>query len=242
MKKNMMMRIASVLLVAVLASTCAISGTFAKYVTSADGSDSARVAKWGVEIMANGTTFAEKYDTDDSTAGVGAYSVLSSTPTGVNTDHIIAPGTDGEMVAMTISGIPEVAVEVKYEATLTLTGWDVDITDNDVYDPVEYCPIIFTVNGVTYGMYGTTATNTFGSVAVLAQAVKEAIDGYTKNYAPHTDLSVESTVATPNVSWEWPFSTSNENDVKDTALGDKAADGSAATISLTVVTTVTQID
>ena len=44
MKKNKMMRIASVLLVAVILTTCAISGTFAKYVTSGNGSDNARVA------------------------------------------------------------------------------------------------------------------------------------------------------------------------------------------------------
>ena len=52
MKKNTMMRLASVLLIAVLMSTCAISGTFAKYVTSDSSSDSARVARWGF----NGTT------------------------------------------------------------------------------------------------------------------------------------------------------------------------------------------
>ena len=46
MKKNKMMRIASALLVAVILTTCAISGTFAKYVTSTPGSDSARVAKF----------------------------------------------------------------------------------------------------------------------------------------------------------------------------------------------------
>ena len=38
MKKNTMMRIASVLLVAVLLSTCAISGTFAKYTSQYTGS------------------------------------------------------------------------------------------------------------------------------------------------------------------------------------------------------------
>ena len=47
MKKNTMMRVASALLVAVLLTTCAISGTFAKYVSSAETSDTARVAKWG---------------------------------------------------------------------------------------------------------------------------------------------------------------------------------------------------
>ena len=47
-----MMRVASALLVAVLLSTCAISGTFAKYVTEGSGSDTARVAKFGVTVTA----------------------------------------------------------------------------------------------------------------------------------------------------------------------------------------------
>ena len=39
MKTNIMMRVASTLLIAVLLSTCAISGTFAKYITSADAEE-----------------------------------------------------------------------------------------------------------------------------------------------------------------------------------------------------------
>ena len=50
MRKNKMMRAASALMVAVLLTTCTISGTFAKYVTTASGNDTARVAKWGVQI------------------------------------------------------------------------------------------------------------------------------------------------------------------------------------------------
>ena len=62
MKKNVMMRLACFLLVAVLISTSAISGTYAKYVTSGQSTDSARVAKWGVTVTANGTTFANAYN------------------------------------------------------------------------------------------------------------------------------------------------------------------------------------
>ena len=43
----------------------------------------------------------------------------------------------------------------------------------------------------------------------------------------------------PSVSWEWPFSTSDANDLKDTALGNAAT---KAEVSLDVATTVTQID
>ena len=50
MKKNKMMRIASVLLVAVLLSTCAISSTFAKYTTEFTGTSTAKVATWSVNV------------------------------------------------------------------------------------------------------------------------------------------------------------------------------------------------
>lgn len=65
MKKNVMMRVASFLLVAVLISTSAISGTYAKYVTEGSGTDSARVAKWGVVIEAESTMFSQEYATED---------------------------------------------------------------------------------------------------------------------------------------------------------------------------------
>ena len=44
------------------------------------------------------------------------------------------------------------------------------------------------------------------------------------------------------ITWSWPFSTSEANDAKDTWLGNQAAAGNAATVSLTVNTTVTQVD
>ena len=66
MKKNVMMRLASFLLVAVLISTSAISGTYAKYVTEATAKDTARVAAFGVQVAADFTeVFKEKYDTTD---------------------------------------------------------------------------------------------------------------------------------------------------------------------------------
>jgi len=225
MKKNTMMRLASILLVAVLISTSAISGTYAKYVTSKTGTDTARVAKWGVTITANGSTFATEYATDDeNVVGTIAKSVVST-----NADKLVAPGTKGDMVAMTLTGIPEVAFEVKYEAT-------VEIGDNWMVDGVFYCPLEITVNGeVIKGLE-------YNNAEAFEGAVKAKIDAYTAKYAPHTDLSVEDVVATPDVSWSWPFSTSADNDKKDTALGDAAANDNAATITVSVVTTVTQID
>ena len=243
MKKNVMMRVASVLLIAVLMSTCVISGTFAKYTTSASGGDTARVAKWGVTIATNGTTFADQYDTDDE--NVKATIAKSVVTAGNAGDSILAPGTTGEMIAMEISGTPEVAVNISYEATLTLQGWGYTTTNNaepPVTTPHEYCPIVFTVNGETYGTNDTAATNKSNSIDELIVAVQNAIGAYSKDYAANTDLSNENTVATPDVSWSWAYNVDEEHDEKDTILGDAAAAGSGASIDLTIITTVTQID
>lgn len=239
MKKNRMMRAASALLVAVLLTTCTISGTFAKYVTSDEVMDTARVAKFGVEVTGNGTTFAEQYETDDDTAGVGTYSVISSTPVGKNTDHIVAPGTEGVMAKATITGVPEVAVKITYEATTFELGsnWN----DGTEY----YCPLVIQVNSQSfYGMNYTSADE-------FEKAVKNAIAGYsTQVYNPHTDLS-QVTGSNLYVAWAWAFEANDtvldvvcvkNNDVKDTYLGDMAAADAAATITLAIKTTVTQVD
>ena len=232
MKKNTMMRVASALLVAVLLSTCAISGTFAKYTTTQTGSDSARVAKFGVTITANGSTFAEEYETDDNNVkSTIAKSVVNAG--GVDDKNLVAPGTKGEMVKMVLAGTPEVAVNVKYEATLNMAGWEVD--------GATYCPIIFTVNGNDFYIGQTDIDDTDD----LAAAVVAAINGYSKNYGPNQDLSKEADVATPDVSWRWEYEKDTltfQNDENDTALGDEAATGTAATLELIVKTTITQID
>lgn len=217
MKKTKLMRAALLLLVLTLITSCFVGGTFAKYTTSAEGSDTARVAKWGVVITAHGETFAKTYATDTgNVVGTIANSVVSA-----NANKVIAPGTKGNMVGMTITGTPEVAVSVNYAANFKVEGWTVD--DN------FYCPLQIKV--------GSTMIDgaTFNNAAAFENAVNTEISTYNKNYAAGTDLSTAS-VTTPSVSWEWPF---NEDDIKDTKLGNLET---APTVSLEVTTTVDQID
>ena len=235
-KKNWTLRAAVLMFAFVLITSCFVGGTFAKYVTGGSGTDSARVAKFGVTVTANGTMFAKEYATDDQTVvGTIAKSVIS-------TDKVVAPGTksNGDFVAATITGTPEVAVRVSYKldtATLQLENWK----DGD---GKFYCPLVFKVktpdgNTVISGMEFQTAE-------AMKAALVNAVAAYTKDYAPGTDLSgmAADTLA---ISWEWPFETGTDtdkpaNNVKDTFLGDEAAAGRAATVSLTLATTVTQID
>lgn len=125
MKKNKMMRLASWLLVLTLLTTCIISGTFAKYVTSDEAEDTARVAKWGVTTTISGALFGEHYFSNDdtsqnqiSTTYTGSVdSIKQGTPTKGDGGNIVAPGTKSENMIINISGIPEVEGEVAVKVT-----------------------------------------------------------------------------------------------------------------------------
>ena len=219
MTKNRAMRLAALLLVAVLMSTCGISGTFAKYVTSAEAMDTARVAKFGVAIDAKGETFAKAYDDLEKNADA---EVLADV-------KVVAPGTGGNMASMTLTGTPEVAVKVSYVA-------DFALSDNWIANGEFYCPLKINVEGTE-----VNGLNYINNKYGFESAVEALINGWTKTYNAGTDLSTVEADSV-SVSWEWPFSTSAENDVKDTALGNQAAAGNPATVTLSIKTTVEQVD
>lgn len=225
MKKNVMMKLASFLLVGVMLSTSAISGTYAKYVTADEGSDTARVAKFGVEVSVSGSTFANEYAKDDNSFTLAANSVVSCD----SDENVVAPGTQDEMAAIEITGTPEVAVRVTYDAT-------VDLNDNWVdEDGNFYCPLIIYINeNPIYGLG-------FDSAEAMETALMNIIKDYSKDYEAKTTLE---DMADENLAirWEWPFSTGAENDERDTYLGDQAADGEHGSISIDVSATVTQIN
>lgn len=236
-KKNYTMRLAMVLLIAVILTTCMVSGTFSKYSSAATGDDNARVTEWGVTINAHGTTFADSYDTDDGTISTITKSVVSN-----DGKKVVAPGTSGSLANATISGTPETAVEVSYDPTLTVSGWK-DANGN------EYFPIVFTINSETYGMNGikdnsgAAVDHSYATLAELKNGVESAIRAYSNTYPANTDLSKINdgdTNGYVSLSWEWAFE--QNDDVKDTFLGDESAKGNPSKITLSMQTSVTQID
>ena len=214
-KKNWMLRIMGLVLMLTLVSTCLLSGTLAKYVTTGDGSDTARVAKWGVKVEAFGGMFKDAYDTDDDDYDeIITYSVSAST-------DVVAPGTSGTAASFGVNGTPEVAclIEVIVDRSASeLTGW-VD-ADGD-----EYEPIVWKVNGNLAGGDGTFA------------GLLDELDAISLPYAPGVDLS--TVTANFAITWEWNFHVDEANDVKDTFLGNLAT---APTINLKYDIVVTQID
>lgn len=239
-RKNHTLKLAGILLALVLVTSCFVGGTFAKYVTSGTGNDTARVAKFGVKVTAEGSTFANAYTTNDSTVTGIAQSVISS---GDN-KKVVAPGTSGQMAAIKITGTPEVAVNVRYNLTeMTLDKW----TDEDGN---FYCPL--TISITRYSAEDGMPTTThipgldYNSPDKFIGEIRKAINNYSVNYAPGTVLDEKNGTDVLGISWKWAFedkaADAKQTDEKDTYLGDQAAKGNAAEISLQVVTTVTQID
>ncbi len=225
MKKNVMMRLSALLLVAVLLTTCVISGTFAKYVTSGEAGDEARVAKWGVTVTVTGDeAFGTKYN--DAIEAEGT-KVISA-----NGDNVLAPGTNGTLGSVTISGAPEVRVSVAVDLTITLTGWEIRVTDTnsdgdiDEDDDAEfYCPLV--ISDGTTTLNGTDYT----SAAAFKAAIELLVDSAAAEVAANTSLARSVTL-----TWAWAF---DVDDVKDTALGDLAT---APTIAAEWTASVTQVD
>ena len=231
-KKNWVLRSMCLVLLLTLVSTCLMSGTLAKYVTTGSGTDTARVAKWGVAITGNGgmfdTTYATLAGQDPDYAQIITNSVASA-----NTDDVVAPGTSGTAAGFAISGTPEVAclVEVTVDkAASKLTGW----FEPDGIAPYE--PVIWSVNGTV-----CPAVVESGSEVAAAgsfAALLAFLDDFSVALAPGVVLA-STTELNCVISWAWDFHTSDANDVNDTYLGDLTV---APTIELAYAVRVTQID
>lgn len=235
MKKNTMMRIASVLLVVVLLTTSVISGTFAKYITSDDAQDSARVAKFGVVVTAAGSLF------DDTYINAPEVDVDAATVVAKDSTNVVAPGTKNEDgITFTLSGTPE--VDVKLDVVVTNGYKEVflaqkddlpDMTTGNVTDTFDntavYYPVKFTL----------TQTNELGTTTLVdagrLDAVETKLEALSStNIAANTDLSKK--IGTLKLTWAWDFDDSGTGtyDKQDTLLGDLAAG-----TTLTPATTLT---
>lgn len=194
MKKNTMMRVATVLMVAVLLTTCAISGTFAKYTTAVSSHDEARVAYWGFQPATMDITnlFEKAYD-----------STVSSSV------DVIAPGTtNSETFAFAYNEANATAPEVAYTFTVSVDGsyCDTAIANNG--------NIQWSLDGGAWGDWGTLLNN--------IKALSGDASG-TKQYAPG-ELPTAFTTAdnTHTVAWQWIFSTDASGDALDTEMGNAA--------------------
>ncbi len=227
MKKNVMMRAASALLVAVLLTTCAISGTFAKYTTSTTGSDSARVAYWGFDAAAETTIdmFDGEYTNVKSSGEVGGFS------------NVIAPGTSKTTTfafGYTNYQTDKIAApEVAYTFTVTpeITGDYDSLNANANFKWTLKAP-------------GDTEATKYDTVDALLAAVK-ALSGDasgTKEYeAGQLPAAFTSADETYTIGWEWAYETADDadQDAADTAMGNAET---LENVTFKITITATQVD
>lgn len=234
MKKNKMLRIASVMLVLALITTCVISGTFAKYVTTEAKKDTARVAKWGVGITLDGdSVFNTTYGT----------LVASS-----NTEKVVAPGTSNTTGnSIVLSGTPEVAFDLTFaledvtdlkvasgttfadKTTVTLNNTTGKFEHPDYTTPADYYPVVFTLSGKINGTDIPTKTGT------LTQLASDFAD-YKVTVPVGANLS-NAADNTITLTWSWD---AEGHDKEDTYLGDQAAAGTDLKVAYTLKVTATQ--
>lgn len=150
MKKNRMMRLASILLVCVLLTTSVISGTFAKYTSSATATDTARVAKWDIKLNDTQMQYTNTFTFDLFSTVIDTKDGNTETDISTADGSIIAPGTKGQM-SFELKNFSEVVAEyvVDYKITnnenipvvFSLTGadgtWKSNIDELDVTTPVN---------------------------------------------------------------------------------------------------------
>lgn len=217
MKKNRMMRLASVLLVLTLLSTSVVSGTFAKYTTQDKADDVARVAKWGVELQVVGNLYGETYADKDNDNVIYADNASEkfSVQSKAATDDVVAPGTKNkDGLTFSLQGVPEVSGEV----TATLVHENVylnagkygvmvqvptDVINAENYNEFYVAGSNELWTGTKGGTY-TIAGDTFDSDATyftLEDYVELAVNYYPVEYAmigtgsPATSYNTEYTGA-----------------------------------------------
>ena len=213
MKKT---RIVGLLLVFVLVTSCFVGGTFAKYASTASGSDSAVVARWsiyveGTEIAVNDTPATITFDLFNTVYEEDINTPEADVAEGYN-KVIIAPGTGGKF---TLDITNNAEVNAEYKIVLS------EANDNAI-------PLRYSVDQSTW-----------------FDSMEELMANDTARAALTANINM-ATATEETVYWRWAFdNTKNphagQTDPYDTALGI-AAQGTAPTVTITATITVEQVD
>lgn len=223
MKKNKMMRAASALMVATLLTTSVISGTFAKYTTSANTQDGAHVAVWGFKPTTINISDLFKNAYDSTVKSGDEYQC-----------DVIAPGTTGSAKFGFTYGGSVNAPEVAYT-------FSVDTEGSLCADYIKTNPnILWQLDNGDWGTWEDLLSS-IKRLSGNASGTKE----YAPGVLPEAFNQAEENLHT--VAWKWKFETQDDStttsqdemsiqDGKDTALGNDPT----AAVNLKITITATQ--
>lgn len=132
-KKNKALTLTLVLLLLVMVTLGTLGGTFAKYTSSATGTDSARVAKWSF-------TVSDKDIAQENTFTIDLFETAYTNVESKDQTNVIAPGTEGEFT-LSLTNNSEVTAEYTIDFDVVKTAaipiefsvdgseWADDLTD-----------------------------------------------------------------------------------------------------------------
>ena len=123
MKKNRITRLAILLLALTMVVLILVSGTYAKYTSTATGTDSVTVAKWSIGVKSNGGTAKEIAVQPETTVEFNLFDTINDTGNAADeedvSDNLIAPGTAGSFSLQVVNSSE---VTAKYGITYTVTN------------------------------------------------------------------------------------------------------------------------
>ena len=229
MKKNRALRLAALMLVLVMMTSCFVGGTFAKYTTTTTGTDTARVAYWGFNAPAEMTI--DLFD--------GEYQHVAS----ATTDNVVAPGTSKEYAfGFAYSSNFKYDTPIKAPEVAYTLNVDADVTGS--YAALDGNPNFkWTLNKP---LEETTYYNTVAELVAAIEALDGNADG-AKEYAAGDNSAPITRGNSYYIGWIWEFETVDSDgkadatqDAMDTAMGNNL-DG-LDNVSITITITATQID
>lgn len=125
MKENKLVKFTSLVMFMALFAIVMVSGTYAKYSSSASGTDAATVAKWDIKAGKAGQEVS--ITGSDATVGFELFDTILDTNGEAETDVLagrIAPGTQG---AFELSIKNDSEVDAEYTVDFTVSGAEVPL-------------------------------------------------------------------------------------------------------------------
>ena len=156
-RSSMMVRLVAVLAVVMMFTMCFVGGTFAKYTSSATGTDSATVAKWSFKVGETDIATTDTFTFDLFKTIKDSDGIKDETEMNPVDGSIIAPGTQGSF-DLVLTNASQVTAQYAIDYTVT--------NNNDI-------PVKFSVDG------GTTWTNDLADVAASDSTKLAANSGTT---------------------------------------------------------------
>ncbi len=211
-----MKRINTTKLLVLLLSLCLITssfvgGTLAKYVTTSEAADTARVAKWGIALQVDGSLYGVNYET--GTASVPSTendTTKLSVATSNTSEKILAPGTKSDSgLHVSLTGKPEVS----YKTNATISYENIYLT-NGSYGLLVKAPTV-------------TATSYKANTYYYEDSGKYVLDTtavFTANHTYYTMEDVAAITATETngayypVVYNWDGATDKTGDYKADSL------------------------